>query len=100
MTREEIREGIEKELELALIRNCPSGSGGLYQMRFDEKGFIKDIISYLNGKVVIRVNRELPEVPITSNSSAKEVPPYSQGYAQCKQDMAGYVAVEPLVEDV
>lgn len=48
--------------------------------------------------VVIKVDRKLPGVPITSNSSAEFVPPYSQGYAQCRQDMAGYEAVIPLIE--
>ena len=52
----------------------------------------------VDNNCVLKVARELPEVPITSNSSAEFVPPYSQGYAQCRQDMAGYEAVESLIE--
>ena len=47
--------------------------------------------------VVVKADRDLPEVPITSNSTAKEVPEYSRGYAQCRQDMAS--CFEPLIKE-
>lgn len=102
MTREEIREGINQQIELAILGvavnvGCnPDGDiGGLVREAR------KLIVGMLHKKgVVIKVNRKLPHLmPECPNNE------WSAGYCCGEEFMqeimieAGYVATEPLIKE-
>ena len=82
--QEEIREGMEN-----VIRG--------YEGAERWSGVITDgLLGYLHSQgVVIKVDRELPDMPCYSHTREKTA------YSRSQEDMlnAGYVAVEPLIKE-
>ena len=110
MTKQEkIREGVA-----SLTRDRfkqPAENAGLDWDENFNHYLASDILSYLHSQgVVIKVDRELPEIGIISGQYVSEIDksdrywferPQLAAYRKSQQDMlgAGYAAVEPLIEE-
>lgn len=70
--------------------------------RRTEEDTVNRILSYLHSQgVVIKVERELPEVPLWAIRDGIEIKSADIVYKLALQDMlrAGYVATEPLIKE-
>ena len=99
--QEEIREGIAHDCRCG---NCQNGyimfqgkrSRKCYQCYKGYKLDVNAILSYLHSQdVVIKVDRALPRWELEGIGSLTE----NAIYRVAQKDMAGYVAVEPLVKE-
>lgn len=87
--QEEIREGMENS-----IRDIG------YYLGWQEDA-TEAVLKYLHSQgVVIKVDKELPNAPVPCPEPIPNDTYYYRGYEQAKVDMAGYVATEPLIEEV
>ena len=74
-----------------LVRACLLEKGMDISIAHSLSGALMLLLNGLG--VVIKVDRELPEP--AQEFSIEQI----QGYGFCQEDMAGYVAVEPLIEE-
>jgi len=92
--QEEIREGIINILEPYAFSGTITSSDGYYFFCDKADDVITAILSYLHSQgVVIKVERELPPNPYIGMDDFAFI------YQAAQKDMAGYVAVVPLIKE-